>query len=228
MQLFITDDFKIWSDYIIINEDRIIQQLRKVLRAKSWYNFFLQAKTFKWVQKRYLCEIVEIKNFVKAKILSVEERQIESTERGVITSILNKFDKMELIVQKLTELSIPIIWFVPTQRSKFKEIPQKKLERFNKICLEAVEQSFWWFLPKIQVYSNLEKIKWKKAILNFDGIPASKANWDLDFLIIWPEWGFTDQDIKKISPDQTIKLGETVLRAETASIVWGYELVRDL
>jgi hypothetical protein len=32
----------------------------------------------------------------------------------------------------------------------------------------------------------------------------------------------TLDDIKKISPIENIKLGENVLRAETAAIIWGY------
>ena len=228
MQLFITDDFKISKEKIVITENRIVNQLRKVFRAKPWYRFFLQPKTFSNPQKRYLCQLIQLKNFVECEILSIEEKQVNLPQKWVITWILNKFDKMELIVQKLTELAVPIIGFVPTERSQFKNIPEKKLQRFEKIQLEATEQSFGRFLPQIKIFNKIEDIPEAKAVLNFNWKPTTQTRWDFNFLLIWPEWGFTENDLKKISPIETIKIGETVLRAETASIIGGYELIKNL
>ena len=226
MQLFITDEMQISNEKIIISEKRIINQLKKVLRAKPGYKFFIQHKTYKNIQKRYYCEILEIKETILAKVLEVKEKQIILPEKWVICSILNKFDKMELIVQKLTELAVPIIWFVPTSRSIFKKIPPKKLERFYKILLEATEQSFWWFLPQIKIYNSLDELPSNTWILNFNW--KSIKNLNVDFLLIWPEWWFTEKDIEKIKPKDCFKLTNTVLRSETASILAGYELVKNL
>ena len=222
MQLFITDDFKISNNKVSITEERIIKQLKKVLRARPGYTFFLQPKTTSNIQKRYFCKILEINNYIQAQIVNVEEKKLNLQTKGVITSFLNKFDKMELIVQKLTEILVPIIGFVPTQRSQIKIIPQKKIERWHKILLEAAEQSFSWFLPEIKIFESLSQIPWTKWILNFDWKLPSQASWNFDFLLIGPEWGFTLDDIKKISPIENIKLGENVLRAGTAAIIWGY------
>ncbi|MBO4516461.1 RNA methyltransferase [bacterium] len=53
----------------------------------------------------------------------------------------NKRDKIELIVQKLSEIGIKHIYFWPSERSVIKEWNEKKAERLNKIAKEAIEQS---------------------------------------------------------------------------------------
>jgi len=65
---------------------------------------------------------------------------------------------MELIVQKLTEIGINKIYFVPMERSIFKDIKDKKLERFFKIAIEATEQSLGWDLPEIKVFKKISEI----------------------------------------------------------------------
>jgi len=227
MQLFITDEFDIKKD-VIITEKRIINQLRKVLRAKSWYVFYLQTKTPKNnFNIRYKVEVLEIKDKVFWKILSEEKFDLSKIKKKwVVTGILNKFDKMELIVQKLTEIWIYEIIFAPFQRSVFKDIKATKLERFYKIALEAAEQSWADFLPEIKVYNSLTEIKWKKAVLDFNWEYYKKVNFDdIDYIFIGPEGGITDQDLDNIKPDLAVNLWKKVLRAETASILGAFVLM---
>jgi len=227
MQLFITDDFKILKNNSIeVWEKRVVDQLRKVLRAKQGYNFFLQNKTWYKII-RYSVQVEKITDKVLWNIVSTEEKNIDiDTQKWVIVGILNKFDKMELLVQKLTEIGIDNIYFVPMERSVFKQIKDNKLERFFKISLEATEQSRSWKMPDIQVLPSISGIEWTKAILNFDGEYYKNIDLsDIDFLVIWPEWWITEKDMKQIEAKKTIKLWEKVLRAETAAIVWGFILM---
>lgn len=226
MQLFITNSFIKQDNRVFITEDRIIYQLRKVLRAKPGYKFYLQNISNNEV-KRYLLELTNLTDKVDAKIISVSKKNVDSFSRkSVITAILNKFDKMELIVQKLTEIWISEIWFVPAQRSVFKTIKENKLQRFYKISLEAAEQSWSWFLPEIKVYNSLDEIKWNKAILDFNGVFYKQANLsEIDTLLIWPEGGWTEEDLDKLKDYKQISLGDKVLRAETASILGWFILL---
>ena len=226
MQLFITNSFIKQDNRVFITEDRIIYQLRKVLRAKPGYKFYLQNISNNEV-KRYLLELTNLTDKVDAKIISVSKKNVNSFSRkSVITAILNKFDKMELIVQKLTEIWISEIWFVPAQRSVFKTIKENKLQRFYKISLEAAEQSWSWFLPEIKVYNSLDEIKWNKAILDFNGVFYKQANLsEIDTLLIWPEGGWTQEDLDKLKDYKQISLGDKVLRAETASILGWFILL---
>jgi len=222
MQLFITDEFQIKNNEIIVSEKRIIDQLRKVLRAKAWYVFYLQNKTDKnQIITRYKIETTKITDKLEGKILEKEEKNIADIEKKwVITSILNKFDKMELIVQKLTEIWIYYIYFVPTTRSIFKDIKEKKLERFFKIALEAAEQSWSWFFPEIKVLKSLDEIPTQTAILDFDWKYYKQAElWDTTYILVGPEWGFDTKDYEKLGKVEKISIWDKILRAETAAIL---------
>jgi RsmE family RNA methyltransferase len=59
----------------------------------------------------------------------------------MIIAMPNKRDKIELIIQKLTECGLNQIIFWPSERSILREWNPKKEERLHKIIEEAVEQS---------------------------------------------------------------------------------------
>ena len=59
----------------------------------------------------------------------------------MIIAMPNKWDKAELIVQKLAECGLSQIVFWPSERSIIRERNPKKSERLDKIIKEAVEQS---------------------------------------------------------------------------------------
>lgn len=224
MQLFISDDFIKQNNQIIIKEKRIIEQVRKVLRAKTWYKFFLQNKT--WNIIRYELEINNIWKEISTNIINSYKNNQKIKNKWIIQAILNKNSKMELIVQKLTEIWVPKIYFIPTTRSIFKDIKWNKFERLEKIALEAAEQSFSWYLPEIKVFQSIDEINWNKAILDFNWEYYKKVNFnDIDFLVIWPEWWFSKEDIEKIKPTKKILLWQKILRSETASIIWWFILM---
>ena len=62
-------------------------------------------------------------------------------KKSMIIAMPNKRDKVELIVQKLTECGLDQIIFWPSERSVLRERNSKKEERLQKIIKEAVEQS---------------------------------------------------------------------------------------
>ena len=224
MQLFISDDFVKTDNEIIISEKRIVDQLRKVLRAKAWYVFLLQNKT--WNIQRYKLEVENISNTITAKIKNIQKNNNKPKNKWIIQAILNKVSKMELIVQKLTEIGVPKIYFIWTNRSVFKDIKDNKLERFEKIALEAAEQSLSWYMPDIKVIKNFDEVSWNKAVLNFNWTDFKKVNFDnIDFLVIWPEWGFNNKDIENIQAKENIYLWQKILRSETASIIWWFILM---
>lgn len=218
MQLFITEFEKKWET-IKISDTEILSQIRKVLRMKIWDTFFVQNGN-----TRYKLEISDRddKN-IFWKILESIEHPKQIDEIWIAIAMSNKRDKMETIVQKLSEIWIKYIYFRPSERSIIRERNEKKLERINKIAKEAIEQSRWRELPKITFEKDISKIiEWKKVIVfdksehDFKNIWTTKnALW-----IIGPEWGLTENDYKKFwEKIKTVSLGDTVLRTETASII---------
>jgi 16S rRNA (uracil1498-N3)-methyltransferase len=70
----------------------------------------------------------------------------------------NKFDKIELIVQKCVEIGIASIHFFVAQYSQIRDISPKKIERLEKIALEATEQSYGVLLPTCTFVPTLESL----------------------------------------------------------------------
>ena len=147
-------------------------------------------------------------------------------ENWIAIAMSNKRDKMETIVQKLSEIGIKHIYFWPSERSVIRERNEKKLERIDKIAKEAIEQSRWRFLPEIKFEKDISKIiKWKKIII-FDKSENTVEQQQKQtkkqpiFWIIWPEWWLTENDYKIFWDNiKTVSLWDTVLRTETASII---------
>lgn len=222
MQLFITEFEKKWGSIKISNPE-ILAQIRKVLRMKIWDEFFVQNENI-----RHKLQITDRdnKNIFWNIIDSIEYS--ESIDNNWIAiAMSNKRDKMETIVQKLSEIWIKHIYFRPSERSIIREWNEKKLERINKIAKEAVEQSRWRFLPEIKFEKDVAKIiEWKNIII-FDKC-ESQVTKNLNFTkskqailwIVWPEWWLTDNDYKIFWDNKrTVSLWDTVLRTETASII---------
>lgn len=234
MQLFICN-FEINQNILSITDQRVFHQLKNVLRASQWYEFEIQnnVKTaeFNIVNIiRYRVKLVDIqKDKLVCEILEKQDKKLEMLHFWMIIAMLNKFDKVELIVQKLSEIWIPNIVFVPTQRSVVKDdISQNKLERLKLISLEAVEQSKWWIIPDIIFTKDFKKIIEDKKLLafDFDGEKLTEIKtWDLSvenlYWIIWPEWWFDPKDYE-IFWDKIVKkinIGDSVLRVETWTII---------
>ena len=219
MQLFITDFEKKW-DKIKLSDNEIISQIRKVLRMKIWDIFFVQNGN-----NRYKLQISDRddKNIFWSIIEFIEYSE-PIDETWMIIAMSNKRDKMETIVQKLSEIWIKYIYFRPSERSIIRERNEKRLDRLKKISKEAVEQSRWRYLPKIIFENDISKIiEWKDIIIfdKPDEYNTQKLLEDKPTLwIIWPEWWLTESDYKKFwEKIKTVSLGDTVLRTETASII---------
>lgn len=75
----------------------------------------------------------------------------------MLIALPNRQDKLELIVQKLTEIGVDEIVFWPAQRSQMKFVGEKKLLRLLSIALEASEQSFRTHLPQISVLASRDE-----------------------------------------------------------------------
>jgi len=222
MQLFITNFETQWKSIKISNKE-ILDQIRKVLRMKIWDIIF--------VQKEHIRHKIQIDSRDNQNIFGtiIETIESESEAKDITCSLAiampNKWDKAELIVQKLSEIWIKKIYFRPSERSIIRKRNEKKIERINKIAKEAVEQSRWRFLPEIKFEKDISNIiKWKNVIV-FDKTDSDMGkiienNWKELLWIIWPEWWLTNNDyINFWDKIKTASLGDTVLRTETASII---------
>ena len=149
-----------------------------------------------------------------------------------------KGEKLEWVLQKATELNVDTVYLVPTLNCVAKYDAKKlqsKSSRWEKIMLEASQQCGRKQLPTLVVgepLSNVLDIESESLKLvayeNEEGFSIKNALKDInidstnrDILIcIGPEGGFQEKEINDIikSGAQSVTLGHTILRAETAAI----------
>lgn len=226
MQLFICPHFECKNKQVIIRENKeLVNQLKKVLRAKEWYQFFVQDEN---PQKRYKLALQSLTNQeIKADILEEIDAPREEASIWMLIALPNKMDKLELIIQKLTEIGVSDIYLFQAERSLLKTVNENKQQRLKKIIYEAVEQSRAWTIPQLHFVSDLKSIGKKWQIIIFDITDWKTAPTQLGetcLWVIWPEGGLTPKDYEKLpNKAAVISLGKTVLRMETAAIVgWWY------
>ena len=230
MQLFHIDKDKInikWNNIEISPVPELISQLRKVLRIKKWDKIYIQFSSNNQTT-RYEITIIDRtdKNLnweiITSQILPLPEKNI-----SMIIAMPNKWEKAELIVQKLTEIGVENIYFWVAEHSIIRQRNNKKTERLNKISQEAVEQSRWVQIPYINFIESENDlknfIKWKDIIIANQGwitywklINNTSNN---IYWIIGPEWWFSQKDLKLFNNAKIIDLWNNVLRMETASII---------
>lgn len=145
---------------------------------------------------------------------------------------LPKHDKMELILQKTTELGVNQIVPIITERSL--QIPSKnKIERWQRIILSATKQCGRTWLPELHESQTLRDcsksihtyecalILWEKESgQHLQSGLRTKTEVKSIALIVGPEGGFTDNEVKDtIEMGCTpVNIGSKILRTETAAI----------
>lgn len=243
-KFFITENQKKDNEITLLGEDvnHIANVLRKQLGDKinicnitTSENFLCQIRK---IEKEYIiCDILK-------KTISVAELNTEIT----IFQGLPKAEKMELIIQKCTELGAKT--FVPVQMERCvvkldSKQENKKIERWQKIAETAAKQSGRDIIPKVEnlinlkkllyliekydivllAYENEEKCTLKEALKNM----PNKDNLKIG-VIIGPEGGIDSKEIEMLikAGAKSITLGNRILRTETVALaitsIIAYEL----
>ncbi|WP_174730132.1 16S rRNA (uracil(1498)-N(3))-methyltransferase [Mesobacillus harenae] len=191
--------------------------------------------------KSAVCVIEEITDEkVMVNVVEWIEATNELPVRVTIASGLPKGDKLELIIQKGTELGA--FEFIPfiASRSIVKwdeKKALKKVERWQKIAKEAAEQSHRSILPavhspvKLETLTRLaesydfkliayeEEAKAGEASMLFQTLNELKAG-DSLFVVFGPEGGLSDKEIAALTARnfKSCGLGPRILRTETAPL----------
>ncbi len=182
----------------------------------------------------YFCEITSIdEKTVSGKVVKSAESKSEPSVKLTIFQAYPKQDKLELIIQKTTELGVfsvvPFISKRCVSRPDKKDF-SKKLERFSKISAEAAKQSGRGIIPEILAPQTIDECI--KRLENYDLVLICYENEggklaEIDFsaykniaVIIGSEGGFEREEVEKfVSAGATkIWLGERILRCETCPI----------
>lgn len=245
MQKFFVEENQIKNDKIYI-EGQDVKHISNVLRLDKKEKIQICNKN---TLENYVAEIEEIQ---KEKIITniVEKLQttVESNVEIHLYQSLPKADKMELIIQKTTELGIYKITPVDMIRCVVKldeKDAKKKIERWQKIAEGAAKQSKRDIIPKIENKLKLKEVANKikeydifivayeeeiaKTLKQVLKELKNKDDYKIGILI-GPEGGIDLKEIEILKENGAIitTLGKRILRTETAPIAMVSNILYEL
>ena len=219
---------KIIGRQVLLDDDDVFH-LTRVMRAKVGDKIE--------VVNEGVVYVAQINRFKPLEI-DVVRRLKENNElpnNVVLIASLLKGDKMDLVLQKATELGVSEIVLLETERTvvKFKKDDRElKIERFNKILKEAAEQSRRSVIPHLfriitfdqlrDIDANVKMIAYEEeagATNSFNKIVDSIKPGQKVAVLIGPEGGFAEHEVEIAMHNgyKKVSLGKRILRAETAS-----------
>ncbi len=172
---------------------------------------------------------------VRARVRASQPSMSEPRTQVTLYMALPKGDKMELIVQKTTELGVSDI--VPVLTARCVSRPdartlEKKIDRWGKIAAEAAKQSGRGRIPCVHPARTLEAAladaaQAEAALLLYEGERMQGLRAALTAraprtvsILVGPEGGFAPEEAQQAQDAGlvSVSLGPRILRCETAPI----------
>jgi len=160
---------------------------------------------------------------------------VETVLRVTIAQAVPKGQKMDLIVEKATELGAFAIVPVRSARVIGHETSPAKVERWRRIARSAAQQS-----GRVRVPEVADVLDWAALLATFPAYQRVYLPWELTdpaplravfdrelpgardvLMVIGPEGGFSAEEVARAEAAgaQPISLGRRILRTETAALV---------
>ncbi len=245
MSKFFVKPEQIKNDNIIIDGDDV-NHILNVLRMKKDDEIQVCNQV---TGENYKARIVQYsKNEIECKI---EEKIGKSTESNVHITLFQgipKFEKMELIIQKNTEVGVNNIVPVIMERTVVKldeKVASKKLDRWKKIAEIAAKQSMRDIIPNVKsiiktkeidvdmydvvlvAYENEEHNMLKAELKKLES--QNKQEYNIA-IVIGPEGGISEKEIELLNEKNVkfVSLGKRILRTETAGLVMAGNILYEL
>lgn len=241
MDRFFAD--KIQGDLAFIDSEEEIKHISRTLRMQEGD----VVEIFDGKGKEYIARLDQIdKKSIQLKVMEEVEINRELNTFITVYQGIPKAQKMELIVQKLTEIGVSRMVPVKFERCirLIDEKEVKQIQRWQKIALEACKQSKRTLVPLIEksmdiktlaqdiknndlsllFYENEEALNVKELLKALDKKQTKVG------IIIGPEGGITETERELLisAGAKSVLLGNRILRTETAAIygasIISYEL----
>lgn len=216
------------GNQVLLKDDDIFH-LTRVMRAKPGDQIEVVSDN-----QVFLCEVRTFKPLSIYVLDKIKENN-ELRNDVILVAALLKGEKMDLVLQKATELGVREIVLLQTERTivKIKKEEQElKFERYRKILKEAAEQSKRTQIPalyRILDMKHLDDIEADVKMIAYEGEEGpsesfSKLVHSIDgkkkvAVIIGPEGGFSEYEVVLAGNAgfEKVSLGRRILRAETAT-----------
>lgn len=234
ISVIITEE-NIYENKIVIEDKADVNHLKNVFRVKI--DEKVRAVDG---EKEYICRVAELdKKSVTLIIDEIYEDRFSTNIKIDAAIGILKNDKMDLTIQKLTEIGINKIIPLNTKRGVAK-VSEKK-EKWDLIVKEALKQCQGVKPLIIDEVTKIDKLKlsdYDLVIVPYECeeqytlknlLKNRKENIEKVLYIIGPEGGFDIEEIEYLKNNgaNIVTLGRRILRAETASIVVGGVLINE-
>ncbi len=253
MSKFFVKTEQIENNNIIINGDDV-NHIINVLRMKKGDEIQVCNQE---TGDNYNAQITQYtKNEVDCEIIERINKTTESNVNITLFQGLPKFEKMELIIQKNTEVGVKRIVPVIMERTVVKideKVASKKLERWQKIAEIAAKQSMRDIIPNIDNITKLKEIdttEYDVVLVAYENEEHNKLKDELQKLskkiegtnsnnneenfniaiVIGPEGGISEKEIELLAEKNAkfVSLGRRILRTETAGLVMAGNILYEL
>lgn len=213
---------------LVLNDDDLYH-IRTVMRMKDNDEIIVV-----YEKKAYLCCLENVKENIQILIKNELEKVDYKTPNITLIIPILKEQKMDLVLQKATELGVTEIIPIITKRSIIKlneKDYDKKLTRWSKIVKEAAEQSHRIDIPNIttiKTIQELDKIEGKSYVCstkektkNIKLIMKNVKSCDKINLVVGPEGGLDIEEENLLNKlgFESITLGNRILRVETVPLL---------
>jgi len=171
---------------------------------------------------------------VRGSVLTTSRCANEPTTRITLFQALLKGSSFDLVLQKCTEIGVGSFVPVISERCVAREPSQTRAARWEKIVLEAAQQSRRGLLPIVHPITSFDEacrsstgpslILWEgERIAGLKDVlqPLNESNPVSINVFVGPEGGFSIQEIELARASGIIptSMGGRILRAETAGLV---------
>lgn len=221
------------KDNMATIEGSDVNYLKNVLKMKEGDEISVMDSK----SKEYSAKLAKIEDKkIIAELLAEKHPKSEPKMKVTIAQSIPKNPKMDLIVQKATELGALQVIPVKAERSVVKMTKEKeegKLNRWQKIAKEAAEQSGRLIIPFVQPIK-----EFKELLMLRNDFDQCIMLWEMEkertikkflqenrqlkslLVVIGPEGGFSHEEVElaKASGFITISIGNRIVRTETAAI----------
>ncbi len=187
---------------------------------------------------RYLMELTRVtKQELTGRILSTSQEPARTAPRLRLAQALLKGEKMDWVIQKATELGVSEIVPLQSRHTIVQLRPERldaQLARWQRIALEAAQQSEQWHRPVIAQPHTLTAwlathpaptlsliLTERQNGQSLRTLTLPTGNTESVSILIGPEGGWSKEEMAQAEQAGAafITLGPQILRAETAAIV---------
>lgn len=203
--------------------------LTRVLRVEAGHRYEISDN-----ERPYLAEVLTArKSLVEFRVLE-DVAPTPLPVRITLGVALIKFDRLEWILEKATELGVTDIQLLEAERSEhgLEKAAEKRAQRWERILLESAQQCRRDQLPVLHpvvpFHRALETMADRRLLLDEarEATPllhslatAPPQLGEHVALLLGPEGGWTDEEREQATAGWTpVSLGTLILRAETAAV----------